>query len=124
MAKPRGKKNETSEAGPGASDMPNSNTLETEDKSDDDIAALSAEGNWIKSDVCATIENRITEVSANIRDEISSLNQNIHKSISELKNSFTWPHSDRLRNAPQITLIHLYILDHSESLNSRDRTTG
>lgn len=95
MVKQRGKKNETFEAGPEASNVPDLETPETDDKSEDEpsnktvlaaIAALSTEVNLIKSDVCTTIENRITEVSATIRGEISSLNQSIQKCILELKN--------------------------------------
>lgn len=86
MVKPKGKKNESLETGLEASSTPDLEAPESDDRSEDEssnktvlvaIAALSTEVNLIRSEVCAVIENRITEVSAAIRGEISSLNKNV-----------------------------------------------
>ena len=86
MVKPKGKKNESLETGLEASSTPDLEAPESNDRSEDEssnktvlvaIAALSTEVNLIRSEVCAVIENRITEVSAAIRGEISSLNKNV-----------------------------------------------
>jgi len=98
MVKPKGKKNKSSEPGPEASSAPASSAPDSEAPEADDsvdepfnktvlaaIGALSTQVNRIKSEVYATIENRITEVSATIKSEISSLNESVQKSISELR---------------------------------------
>lgn len=86
MVKPKGKKNESLETGLEASSTPDLEAPESDDRSEDEssnktvlvaIAALSTEVNLIRSEVCAVIENRITEVSAAVRGEISSLNKNV-----------------------------------------------
>lgn len=78
------------------------------------IAALSTEGNLIRSEVCATIENRITEVSATIRVEISSLNENIQKSISELRGKSA-KHEAALKELEESASTHSDILSTLQS---------
>lgn len=84
-------KQKVKKTGPKTSGAPCSEAPEADDCTVDEpsnktvlaaIAALSADVNRIRSEVCATIENRITEVSATIRGEISSLNENVYLSLS------------------------------------------
>ncbi|CAK6977427.1 Hypothetical predicted protein, partial [Scomber scombrus] len=118
MVKTKAKKSESPETGPEAPSTPYSEAPETDDSTMDEpsnktvlaaIAALSADVNRIRSEVCATIENRITEVSATIRGEISSLNENVQKSISELR-GISAVHETALKELEESASTHSDIL--------------
>ena len=77
MVKTKGRKNESLETGLDASSTPDLEAPESDDRSEDEpskktvltaIAALSTEVNLIRSEICAVIENRFTEVSDNQMD--------------------------------------------------------
>lgn len=123
MVKPKVKKSEAPETGLETSSAPCSEAPEADDNTVEEpsnktvlaaFAALSADVNRIRSDVCATIENRITEVSATIRGEISSLNENVQKSISELR-GISAVHETALKELEESASSHSDILSTLQS---------
>lgn len=126
MVKTKGKKNESPEAGPEAPSSPHSEVPENDDGSTDDpfktvlaaTANLNKEVNRIRSEVCATIENRISEVSTTIRGEISSLNENVQKSISDLRGESA-AHGVALKELEENASTHSDILSSLQSTVDR-----
>lgn len=125
MVKPKLKKNDASDVGLEASlDSPGGDPPPALEKDECElsnkallttITNLRSEINSIKSELCATLDTRILEISTTIRGEISSLNQSILASISDIK-------SDVARHDNTLTELQACASNHSDTIATLEAT--